>query len=63
MALTKFLFLLLVPEDGEVPVELDVYNFKGPGIALAMYNVDEVAFLCILINVDCTTSVIFLIFM
>ncbi|KAJ6951061.1 hypothetical protein NC651_004657 [Populus alba x Populus x berolinensis] len=22
-------------------VELDVYNFKGPGIALAMYNVDE----------------------
>ncbi|KDO55218.1 hypothetical protein CISIN_1g0090411mg, partial [Citrus sinensis] len=29
------------PEDGTGPVELDVYNFKGPGIALAMYNVDE----------------------
>lgn len=23
-------------------MELDVYDFKGPGIALAMYNVDEV---------------------
>lgn len=23
-------------------MELDVYNFKGPGVALAMYNVDEV---------------------
>ena len=23
-------------------MELDVFNFKGPGIALAMYNVDEV---------------------
>lgn len=33
-----------VPEDGSAPTELDVYNFKGPGIALAMYNVDEVSF-------------------
>lgn len=31
-----------VPEDGDVPAELNVYDFKGPGIALAMYNVDEV---------------------
>ena len=31
-----------VPEDGDVPVELDVYDFKGPGVALAMYNIDEV---------------------
>ena len=23
-------------------MELDVFKFKGPGIALAMYNVDEV---------------------
>lgn len=23
-------------------MELDVFNFKGPGIALTMYNVDEV---------------------
>ncbi|XP_020080266.1 isocitrate dehydrogenase [NADP], chloroplastic/mitochondrial-like, partial [Ananas comosus] len=27
--------------DGDVPVELNVYDFQGPGIALAMYNVDE----------------------
>lgn len=32
----------IVPEDGNAPVELDVYDFKGPGVALAMYNVDEV---------------------
>jgi hypothetical protein len=28
--------------DGAEPVELDVYDFKGPGVALSMYNVDEV---------------------
>ncbi|KAG5039255.1 hypothetical protein JHK82_011414 [Glycine max] len=33
--------LVFVPEDGDAPMELDVYNFKGPGVALAMYNVDE----------------------
>ncbi|KAL1356411.1 hypothetical protein AAHE18_05G183100 [Arachis hypogaea] len=33
--------LVFVPEDGESPMELDVFNFKGPGVALAMYNVDE----------------------
>lgn len=41
------LHLYSVPEDGGAPIELDVYNFKGPGIALAMYNVDEVS-LCLL---------------
>lgn len=25
-------------------MDLDVYNFKGPGVALAMYNVDEVCY-------------------
>lgn len=25
-------------------MEFEVYDFKGPGIALAMYNVDEVCF-------------------
>ncbi|KAL0381738.1 UNVERIFIED_CONTAM: Isocitrate dehydrogenase [NADP], chloroplastic/mitochondrial [Sesamum angustifolium] len=29
------------PEDGGRPSELEVYDFKGPGIALAMYNVDQ----------------------
>ncbi|KAL2894574.1 Isocitrate dehydrogenase [NADP] chloroplastic/mitochondrial [Bienertia sinuspersici] len=33
--------LVFVPEDGESPVELDVYDFKGPGVAMAMYNVDS----------------------
>ncbi|KAK3033044.1 hypothetical protein RJ639_035670, partial [Escallonia herrerae] len=33
--------MVFVPENGGNPVELDVYNFKGPGVALAMYNVDE----------------------
>nr|GEV49051.1 isocitrate dehydrogenase [NADP] [Tanacetum cinerariifolium] len=33
--------MVFVPEDGETPMELDVFDFKGPGIALAMYNVDE----------------------
>ncbi|KAL1205989.1 Isocitrate dehydrogenase [NADP], chloroplastic/mitochondrial [Cardamine amara subsp. amara] len=33
--------MVFVPEDGNAPVELDVHDFKGPGVALAMYNVDE----------------------
>ncbi|KAK9740291.1 hypothetical protein RND81_03G024500 [Saponaria officinalis] len=32
--------MVYVPEDGEEPMELNVYDFKGPGVALAMYNVD-----------------------
>ncbi|XP_014517055.1 isocitrate dehydrogenase [NADP] isoform X1 [Vigna radiata var. radiata] len=33
--------LVFVPENGDATTELEVYNFKGPGLALAMYNVDE----------------------
>jgi isocitrate dehydrogenase len=33
--------MVFVPEDGSSPQEFDVFNFKGPGIALAMYNIDE----------------------
>ncbi|XP_042405493.1 isocitrate dehydrogenase [NADP]-like [Zingiber officinale] len=33
--------MVFVPEDGGAPTELDVYEFKGTGIALSMYNVDE----------------------
>ncbi|TYJ17154.1 hypothetical protein E1A91_A09G032300v1 [Gossypium mustelinum] len=33
--------MVFVPEGGDKPVELDFFNFKGPGIALSMYNVDE----------------------
>ena len=37
-----FFFVKLVPADKGPPVEQDVYEFKGSGIALSMYNVDEV---------------------
>ncbi|KAK9119753.1 hypothetical protein Scep_017846 [Stephania cephalantha] len=33
--------LMFVPEGGNTPVELDVHDFNGSGVALAMYNVDE----------------------
>ncbi|CAN1853254.1 Isocitrate dehydrogenase [NADP], chloroplastic/mitochondrial [Linum perenne] len=33
--------MIFVPEGGDTPLELDIYDFKGPGVALAMYNVDE----------------------
>ncbi|GAC1536578.1 MAG: NADP-dependent isocitrate dehydrogenase [Candidatus Velthaea sp.] len=29
------------PADGSAPIERDVYTFEGPGVALAMYNIDE----------------------
>ncbi|XP_022886550.1 isocitrate dehydrogenase [NADP], chloroplastic/mitochondrial-like [Olea europaea var. sylvestris] len=30
-----------MPENGEGPLELDVYDFKRPCVTLAMYNVDQ----------------------
>jgi isocitrate dehydrogenase len=35
------LTLTFTPKDGSEPVELDVYDFPGPGIAMAMYNLDD----------------------
>jgi isocitrate dehydrogenase len=35
------LTLTYTPKDGSEPVELDVYDFPGPGIAMAMYNLDD----------------------
>jgi isocitrate dehydrogenase len=35
------LTLTFTPKDGGEPVELDVYDFPGAGIALAMYNLDD----------------------
>jgi isocitrate dehydrogenase len=35
------LTLTYAPKDGSEPVELDVYDFPGGGIAMAMYNLDE----------------------
>jgi isocitrate dehydrogenase len=34
------LTLTFAPSDGSAPIELDVYDFPGPGIAMAMYNLD-----------------------
>src|ERR1700710_1084676 len=35
------LTLTYTPKDGSEPVELDVYDFPGAGIAMAMYNLDD----------------------
>jgi isocitrate dehydrogenase len=33
--------LVYTPANGASPTTLDVYNFKGPGVAMSMYNTDE----------------------
>lgn len=33
--------LVYTPKDGGESVEYPVYDFKGPGVGLAMYNTDE----------------------
>jgi isocitrate dehydrogenase len=35
------LTLTFTPKDGSEPIELDVYDFPGGGVALAMYNLDD----------------------
>jgi isocitrate dehydrogenase len=35
------LTLTFQPEDGGEPTEVDVFDFPGPGVALAMYNLDD----------------------
>ncbi|HKI67457.1 MAG TPA: NADP-dependent isocitrate dehydrogenase [Solirubrobacterales bacterium] len=35
------LTLTYTPKDGGEPIELDVYDFPSPGIAMAMYNLDD----------------------
>jgi isocitrate dehydrogenase len=35
------LTLTFTPADGSQPIELDVYDFPGGGIAMAMYNLDD----------------------
>lgn len=35
------LTITFTPEDGGTPNSYEVYNFKGDGVALAMYNTDE----------------------
>ncbi|KAK1226484.1 Isocitrate dehydrogenase [NADP], mitochondrial precursor (Oxalosuccinate decarboxylase) [Marasmius sp. AFHP31] len=33
--------LVYTPKDGSAATSLDVYDFKGPGVAMSMYNTDE----------------------
>ncbi|HWV87264.1 MAG TPA: NADP-dependent isocitrate dehydrogenase [Capillimicrobium sp.] len=35
------LTLTFTPKDGSEPIELDVYDFPGGGVAMAMYNLDS----------------------
>jgi isocitrate dehydrogenase len=35
------LTLTFTPKDGSEPVELDVYDFPGGGVAMSMYNLDD----------------------
>jgi isocitrate dehydrogenase len=35
------LTLTYTPKDGSEPIELDVYDFPGSGVAMAMYNLDD----------------------
>ncbi len=35
------LTLTYTPKDGSEPIELDVYDFPGGGVAMAMYNLDD----------------------
>ncbi len=35
------LTLTFTPKDGSEPMEFDVFDFPGPGIAVAMYNLDD----------------------
>jgi isocitrate dehydrogenase len=35
------LTMTFTPKDGSAPIELDVYDFPGGGIAMSMYNLDD----------------------
>jgi isocitrate dehydrogenase len=38
--------LVYTPQDGGESTTLDVFDFKGKGVALAMYNTDDVSPIC-----------------
>ena len=35
--------LVYTPADGGEPTKINVYDFKGKGVAMAMYNTDDVS--------------------
>ena len=38
------LSLRIQPADGSPELDIEVFKFKGPGVAMGMYNTDEVSF-------------------
>ena len=38
------LSLRFQPADGSPELDIEVFKFKGPGVAMGMYNTDEVGF-------------------
>ena len=36
------------PADGSAPTKWEVFNFKGAGVGMGMYNTDEVCVRCVL---------------
>jgi len=39
--------LVFTPADGSVKKNFVVYDFEGPGVAMGMYNHDEVRVVCL----------------
>jgi NADP-dependent isocitrate dehydrogenase len=39
--------LVYTPADGSAATTLNVYDFKGKGVAMSMYNTDEVLYFCL----------------
>jgi hypothetical protein len=38
--------MVYTPADGSAATVMDVYDFQGSGVAMTMYNTDEVSHLC-----------------
>jgi isocitrate dehydrogenase len=41
------------PKDGKAPTVMDVYDFKGKGVAMSMYNTDEVCYEIVVYRWQC----------
>lgn len=42
--------MVYTPADGSAATVMDVYDFKGSGVAMAMYNTDEVSLIWLHMN-------------
>lgn len=41
---------MYTPADGSAPTALNVFDFKAPGVAMSMYNTDEVCLSLPIVN-------------